>query len=61
MTSGNRVLLALGYAVKSKKDSKEASSTSKLKALDDTVKDRIGVIMNDGATCTLAELLDASE
>ena len=61
LTSGKRVLLALGYAVKSKKDSKEASSTSKLKALDDTVKDRIGVIMNDGATCTLAELLDASE
>ena len=61
LTSGKRVLLALGYAVKAKKESAEASSTSKLKALDDTVKARIGVILNDGSTATLAELLDASE
>ena len=61
LTSGKRVLLALGHAVKAKKESAEASSTSKLKALDDTVKARIGVILNDGSTATLSELLEASE
>ena len=61
LNSGKRVLLALGYSVKSKKDSKEASATPKLKALEDSVKARIGVYTLDGSTYTIDELLNASE
>lgn len=61
LTNGKRVLLALGISVKAKAESAEASSTSKLRKLEDTVKDRIGVILADGSIATLAELLTASD
>ena len=61
LNSGKRVLLALGYSVKATADKTEGSSTPKLRKLEDTVKARIGVILNDGSTATLSELLEASE
>jgi hypothetical protein len=56
LTNGKRVLLALGISVKAKAESAEASSTSKLAKLEDSVKARVGVILADGSKATLGEL-----
>jgi hypothetical protein len=61
LTNGKRVLLALGISVKAKAESAEASSTSKLRKLEDSVKARVGVVLADGSIATLDELLTASD
>ena len=61
LTNGKRVLLALGISVKAKAESAEASSTSKLRKLEDSVKARVGVVLADDSIATLDELLNASD
>ena len=61
LTNGKRVLLALGISVKAKAESAEASSTSKLRKLEDSVKARVGVVLADDSIATLDELLTASD
>ena len=61
LTNGKRVLLALGISVKAKAESAEASSTSKLAKLEDSVKARVGVVLADDSIATLDELLNASD
>ena len=61
LTNGKRVLLALGISVKAKAESAEASSTSKLRKLEDSAKARVGVVLADDSIATLDELLTASD